>query len=794
MSQQQAGQPSISQPIKTQRVIVVSNRLPVALKRTGTTWQTRKTAGGLATAMQPVLLQRKGIWIGWSGETSATNDEKRGAIIKEWSEQYGYVAVDLDEDTAHGFYEGIANQALWPLFHHFPSQVRFNPEDWKSYVRANEIFRDEILKHLRPNDLVWIHDYHFLLLPQLLREAAPDISIGFFLHVPFPSSSVFRILPKREELLRGMLGADYLAFHTHRYLQHFRTSILRLLGLNSQMDRVEVGRRVVKLDALPIGIAPEEFNDLLLKNEETKKQLAQLKQSFGYRKIILGVDRLDYTKGIPERLRAYRKFLRDFPEWRGKVVLIQVAVPSRERVPKYGRLRKEVDELIGQINGDWSTPEWSPITYVRRSLPQSELAALYAAADVALVTPLRDGLNLVAKEYVACKSSGDGVLILSEFAGAAAEMGEALLVNPYDEEGLSNAIAKALSLGEAERRDRMMALYQRIHKNNVFAWGNRFIENLGQAVETRFEHGHGKPVALPSESLVTAFKEAQSRLMLLDYDGTLAPYASLPRDAVPTPLLINLLQRLGQDTRTMTVIVSGRARADLERWFGGIDNIWLAAEHGAIMRSPTSRQWEEPAPGMSNLWKKRVYPILEHFVDRTPGSFIEEKEFSLVWHYRMADPEFGDWLANDLVANLEHMLADSPVKPVKGQRTVEVKLVWANKGQVCSRFVLDESQPDFILAAGDDATDEDLFKQLPAGAWTIHVGPNRSRAKYFVSGPEDMVGLIAQLVDSNSLQTSLECDPGEARDDPASAQMPLHNTLNGRKLVSALNTAGTSAS
>lgn len=753
---------------------MVSNRLPVRLKRSGNSWQTRRAPGGLATAMKPLLEQGDGIWIGWTGESSSTDDEKRQAVLEDWSKQDGYFAVDLDGKTARGFYEGIANQALWPLFHHFPSQVRFSPEDWGAYVRANRIFCDEVLKHLGPNDLVWIHDYHFLLLPQMLREAVPDISIGFFLHVPFPSSSVFRILPKREELLRGLLGSDYIAFHTHRYLQHFRTSILRLLGLSSQMDRVELGRRIVRLDALPIGIAPKEFNDLLVKNEGTRNQLAELKQRFRYCKIILGVDRLDYTKGIPERLRAYRKFLRDSPEWRGKVVLIQVAVPSREQVPKYGRLRKEVDELIGQINGDWSTPEWSPITYLRRSLPQSELAALYAAADVALVTPLRDGLNLVAKEYVACKSSGDGVLILSEFAGAAAEMGEALLINPYDEEGLSNAIGRALSLSESERRDRMLALYRRVHKNNVFTWGNRFIENLGHAVKTRDGQVHGKPAALPSQNLVQAFEQARSRLILLDYDGTLAPYAALPQDAVPTASLISLLQRLGEDPLSVTVIVSGRARADLERWFGGIANIWLAAEHGAVLRSPATQEWDEHASGTSNLWKRRVYPILEHFVDRTPGSFIEEKEFSLVWHYRMADPEFGDWLANDLIANLEHMLADSPVKPIKGQRTVEVKLVWANKGQVCSRFVHSESQPDFILAAGDDATDEDLFTQLPSGAWTIHVGPNRSRAKYFVAGPDEMVDLIATLVDSRCAPSSTSPDPNKVSD---ALEVPLNDVL-----------------
>ena len=616
--------------------------------------------------MHPILRSSDGIWIGWSGDTSDTTDETRNAILKEWADKHRYFAVDLDQETAHGFYEGIANQALWPLFHHFPSLLRFDSEHWKAYVRANETFRDKVLKHLHPDDLVWIHDYHFLLLPQMLREAVPEVSIGFFLHVPFPSSSVFRIIPKREELLQGMLGADYLGFHTHRYLQHFRTSMLRLLGLTSQMDHVQFGKRIVRLDALPIGIAPHQFSDLLTKSAGTRKQLSELKQRFGYCKILLGVDRLDYTKGIPERLRAYRKFLQDYPEWRGKVVLIQVAVPSRERVPRYTRLRREVDELIGEINGDWSTPNWSPITYLRRNLPQGELAALYAGADVALVTPLRDGLNLVAKEYVACKSSGDGVLVLSEFAGAAAEMGEALLVNPYDEESLSSTIARALSLSETEKRDRMMALYRRVHKNNVFTWGDRFIKNLNTAVQTRSEQLHNEPLPLEKQQLLDAFHRAKSRLVMLDYDGTLAPFATLPQSAVPSSHLIEILECLVRDEHSIVALISGRLRVDLERWFAGIPNLWIAAEHGAVLWSPISRTWDQPHHDPSDEWKKRVYPILEHFVDRTPGSFIEEKDFSLVWHHRMADPEFGDWLANDLVANLDHMLAESPVKAVKG--------------------------------------------------------------------------------------------------------------------------------
>jgi trehalose 6-phosphate synthase/phosphatase len=704
--------------------------------------------------MHPLLQQNNGIWIGWTGDTTGSiEDEKRTAIIDGWAKQHRYFAVDLDPVIAHGFYEGIANQVLWPLFHHFPSLLRCDPADWNAYETVNKIFCAEILKHLRPHDLVWIHDYHFLLLPQMLREAVPGASIGFFLHIPFPSSSVFRILPKREQLLRGMLGADYLGFHTHSYLQNFRTSVLRLLGLSSQMDRIENGTRSVRLDALPIGIAADEFNVLLRRNETTRTQFVELKRRFGYRKIILAVDRLDYTKGIPERLRAYRRFLQDSPEWRDKVVLIQIAAPSRERVARYSKLRREVDQLIGEINGDWSTPNWSPITYVRRSLPQAELAALYAAADVALVTPLRDGLNLVAKEYVACKSTGDGVLVLSEFAGAAAEMGEALLVNPYDEEGMSRTIERALTLGDQERRDRMMALYRRVHKNNVFSWGKRFLDNLTAAVDSRSERAAGEPYPLPVDELVQSFAEAKSRLIMLDYDGTLAPYTVIPGQAAPSTELFELLKRLVQPDQSLIALVSGRSRVDLERWFGRVENIWLAAEHGAIWRSHLSSDWEQAHHTTSQEWKTRVHPILDHFVDRTPGSFIEEKEFSLVWHYRMADPEFGDWLANELVANLNNMLADSPVRAVKGQKTVEVKLFWADKGKVFSRLLSHLPEPEFILAAGDDITDEDLFAQVPPEAWTIHVGRTPSRAKYYVAGPDEFIQVLFRLSESLSNQS-----------------------------------------
>ena len=736
------------------RLVVVSNRLPFTLKRAGDGWRTERSTGGLATAMGPLLKESGGIWVGWSGDASDPADTRRRRLLERWASQDGYFAVDLPADVARGYYEGFSNQALWPLFHHFPILLSFDPEHWRAYREANERFRDEVVKRLRPGDVVWVHDYQLMLLPRLLREAVPDARVGFFLHIPFPSSSVFRLLPRREELLQGLLGADYLAFHTYSYLQNFRSSALRVLGVESRMDTVEHGGRRVRLDALPIGIAPREFTDLLDSDGETRRRLSKLRERYRGRHVLLGVDRLDYTKGIPERLRAFRRLLREAEDLRGRAVLIQVAVPSREAVPMYEELRGEVDSLVGQINGEFSTPDWTPIVYMRRGLARSELAALYAAADLAWVTPLRDGLNLVAKEYVACQRGGAGALVLSEFAGAASEMGEAFHVNPYDEEQMADTVRRALETPEEERRERMAALHKRVTHNNVFAWGERFIGNLRRAADARTEHAAALPPELPVGGAVKAFGEAESRLLLLDYDGTLVGYAQRPQYARPPAELIQLLGRLARRTATTVAVVSGRSRADLEGWFGGVAGLWLAAEHGAVIRPPGAAEWEHCYTGYSPEWKKDVFPFLEHYVERTPGSFVEEKEFSLVWHYRMSDPEFGEWLANELAHDLEHMLSDTHLRAVRGQKSVEVKMMWANKGEVMNRLSRECPAPGFLLAAGDDRTDEDLFARLPQTAWTIHVGESQSRARFRLPGPDELCALLRDFAGAGGAAAS----------------------------------------
>ncbi len=400
-----------------------------------------------------------------------------------------------------------------------------------------------MVEQYRPGDLLWVHDYQLMLLPRLLREALPDAAIGFFLHIPFPSSEVFRVLPEREDLLEGLLGADLVAFQTYCHLQHFRSCLRRVLGRESRLDEVEVDGRAVKLDALPIGIAPEEFT-ALLGTADTKRHIESLRQRYQGRRLLLAVDRMDYTKGIPERLRAYRRLLERAPELRGKVVLLQVAVPSRERIFSYDALRRQVNELVGEINGQFATPDWTPLVYIRRGISRAELVALYAMADVAWVSPLRDGMNLVAKEYVACKTGQDGVLVLSEFAGAAEEMGEALIVNPNDEERTAAIVETALAMPPDERQRRMSALQDRVCRNNVFAWSEQFLTMLQSAAADRGDSPSDRPAPLDVPRLVAAYRNAHRRLLFLDYDGTLVGFHQRPEDASPPPELLAVLRSL----------------------------------------------------------------------------------------------------------------------------------------------------------------------------------------------------------------------------------------------------------
>ena len=632
--------------------------------------------------MDPILRRAGGLWIGWSGTDEPPSEDAIQSLRNQ-----SCIAVDLPADLAARFYEGYSNGTLWPLFHSFTSRFQFDPETWDAYIQVNRRFCDAVIEQYSPGDRIWIHDYHLMLVPAMLRERLPDAAVGFFLHIPFPASDIFSLLPRGNELLAGLLGADLIAFHTHIHLQHFRRSLRRLLALESKVDTVEAAGRKVRLQALPIGIAPAEFLGAM-EEPASKEHLARVQKQYEGQKFILAVDRLDYTKGIPERLKTFRRLLRTQPELAGKVVLLQVAVPSRENIESYQDLTGEVNQLISEINGQFGRSDWVPVVYIHRDIPRADLVALYAFADVAWVSPLRDGMNLVAKEYVACKPDGKGVLVLSSFAGAAAEMGEALLINPYDEEYTASAIMRALSMDATEQRERMSAMHERVLRNDVFNWGDRFLSELDDAHNHRTDGHGGVPPLLPLDPLLDVYRAATRRLLLLDYDGTLVGFYPRPQDAVPDPALRELLTRLAADPSNLVFVVSGRTAWDIERWFGQVPNLGLAAEHGARYRSAGTAEWQ--AHSTESQWKSKVRPILDHFVARTPGSFVEEKEYALVWHYRSAEPEFGDWLATELVSMLEGMLADTELRAYRGNMIVEVKPGWANKGEFVRALVANE--------------------------------------------------------------------------------------------------------
>jgi len=666
-----------------------------------------------------------------------------GSSLLDQLKQQGLYPVALSARLVKHFYEGYANQTLWPLFHPFPSRLVFDPAGWEAYVEANKRFLDAIVSEARPGDLIWVHDYQLMLLPQMIRKALPDARIGFFLHIPFPSSSVFRVLPRREELLQGVLGADFVAFQTHTHLQHFRSSLLRILGLESRMDQLELEGRPVRLEALPIGVAANVFTRDLLNHATIRRHLEHLRERFRNQRVLLAVDRLDYTKGIPERLRSFRCLLAANPGFRGRIVLVQIAVPSRERVPSYQQLRREVNELVGSINGEYGTTQWTPVVFMQRSVSRPELAALYSYADIAWVTPLRDGMNLVAKEYVCCQHDGSGALILSEFAGAAAEMGEALLVNPYDEERTAACVAAALRMPINERRRRMRALHDRVSRNNSAVWADRFIQGLKRASEERIKYTAGR-TAPDAEGMKNAFRSATVRRLVIDYDALLVGDTDYGTQPAPPSELLSCLEDLATSPDTYIALISSRSSADLAEQFADETPLWLVAEQGAMQRRPGSRTWKCFNTSCSTDWKKRVKEFLEAFVDRTPGSFIEEKEHALVWHCRTFEPEFGDWLANELVAMLEQLLAETELRAIRGQNYVEVRPVWASKKNAVRSLLTAWPATGFCLTLiGDD--DEDVFEVLPEQAITVRVGLGFSRARFQVAGPLHAIAFLSKI-------------------------------------------------
>ncbi|HCU22273.1 MAG TPA: bifunctional alpha,alpha-trehalose-phosphate synthase (UDP-forming)/trehalose-phosphatase [Candidatus Atribacteria bacterium] len=725
------------------RLVIISNRLPISIqKKPGGSIEYQRSAGGLATGLGSFYKNYESLWIGWPGIAREQLKIGEFKIIQDTLKEEKCYPVFLSRKDVDRYYNGFCNRTIWPLFHYFPTYVKYDNEYWETYKKVNKIFFDTVAEILQPDDLVWIHDYQLMLLPNLIREMYPEIIIGFFLHIPFPSYELFRLLPWRNEILMGFLGSNLIGFHTYDYARHFQSSVRQLLGLDSLLGQVNVDGRIVKVDAFPMGI-DYHFYSQASKNKEIINESDKLKEKFGNRKIVISVDRLDYTKGIINRLKAIDLFLEKNPEYEKKFTLVLVVVPSRIGAKNYFLLKKQIDEMVGYINGKYGSIDWIPIWYLYRQLQLMNLTALYNIADVALVTPLRDGMNLVAKEYLATKAERKGVLILSEMAGAARELGEAIIVNPNDVEGIVEAIKKAFSLSDEEQIEMNRIMNRRLSRYTIEKWAKEFLDNLIKARDTQLAYTTKKLTKTIRSRIQNDYISAQHRLLLLDYDGTLVSFADAPRKAKPDEKLFTLLEKLTSDERNQVVIISGRKKDTLESWFD-LSRLILVAEHGAWLKKvPDDWQTIEP---LSNQWKEQIRPLMEHYVDWTPGSFLEEKDFSLVWHYRKADPNLADVRTKELENALLDLIANLNLGVLRGNKIVEVKNVSINKGRIAS-LLLNDYPSDFILAIGDDYTDEDIFSVLPETAHTIKMGIGSTHAHYSIQSPGDVRQLLLELTE-----------------------------------------------
>jgi trehalose 6-phosphate synthase/phosphatase len=736
-------------------LVVASNRLPVVVDLSGDgEVHTSPSAGGLVSALRG--LDRPHLWVGWPGTSVPAGHER---AVADALAPDGLHPVFLSDAEAEQHYTHMCNETIWPLFHYFVSGLRFSDEAWAAYVAVNDRFADTIAGVAEPGARVWVHDFHLALVPAALRSRRPDLTIGFFLHIPFPSSEIYRLLPTRRELLHGILGADYVGFHTGDYVRHFRSACLRILGMESEPQQIAFDGRAVGIGAHPIGIDVEGFR-ATLEDPETARIAAELEQRYRDKQVVLGVERLDYTKGIPEKLDAFERILELEPERAANTTLLQVLVPSRLESAEYTAKRNEIEQRIAHLNGRFGQFGTTPVEYLHRSISLQELVALYRRADVMMVTPLRDGMNLVAQEYVLCQSAPEppggrhGTLLLSEFAGAAQVLPGALLVNPWDAGDLAGRLLQALALDSAERTRRLDLMADRVVQLESRAWARGFLARLERFATGPKPHFPERLDDAGIGRIARRLHGARRRTFLLDYDGTLRELVPHPSLAAPTTELRDVLLRLATLPRTDVHVVSGRTRESLDAWLGDLP-VHLCAEHGAFAREPHG-VWRSIVD-IDLSWLEAAEELLRRTCEDVPGSVVERKETSVAWHYREAEPEYGQWRAHELLAALGQALSGLPAEVITGHRVIEIRARGVNKG-LYMRHLGSTSAPGWaILAAGDDLTDDDLFDALPDGSIAVHVGPPRPRGRnstghtrYTVDTPAALRRALGHLVDDLS--------------------------------------------
>ncbi|MES2745386.1 MAG: bifunctional alpha,alpha-trehalose-phosphate synthase (UDP-forming)/trehalose-phosphatase [Bdellovibrionota bacterium] len=710
------------------RTLIVSHRLPFNVVIKDQDFHLETSVGGLATGLMP-LLQSNNLWLGWSGSNKKVSAKMSEAIHKDFTDR-GCIPIEFSDDDHHPFMDDMCNGVIWPLYHYQVGNLPLQFAGWDEYVKCNKKVADAIARVAKPGDLIWIHDYHFQLVPEMLRERNLDVKIGFFLHIPFPAYEMFRILPWRKEILKGLLGADLIGFHTQDYLDHFIDSVDQILNADTDESSVTLVDRTVQLNTFPLGVDPSELSRAFDGDNSLAQALHHVREEHPELKIFLSVDRLDYTKGLARKLLAFEYLLENNPSLRGKLMLVQIAPPSRGDVPAYKKFRRQLDEYVGRINGKFSTPVYQPIFYLTRSFHPQEIYQVYKDVDVMLVTPVRDGMNLVAKEFIASRDDDDGVLVLSEFAGASSELHEALMINPYDICQMAQCFKTAVAMPKPEREARMRALRERVIHFHTADWAKSFLDQLSSvpAQLRRIQFDHPKFLARDI---------AEKNLPLeitLDYDGTLFPIVKVPASAVPDQELRELLKRLSE--RSDLHIVSGRPMRELKSWFAGIA-VHLHAEHGAVNEAQDSMVSSHEVETIQKLSRG-----LQKIAGKYAGTRVETKLFSCCFHYRNASPQSAERAANEAQKFIEDFYPDMQV--LNGKKTVEARYPHLNKGVVIHEL-LQKVTLSCIVAIGDDRTDEDMFQAVPDDGFTIVVGAHASNARYRLKDSDDVRSLLAEL-------------------------------------------------
>ncbi|MBN2105171.1 bifunctional alpha,alpha-trehalose-phosphate synthase (UDP-forming)/trehalose-phosphatase [bacterium] len=721
------------------QLIIVSNRLPVSVEKEAEEFKLQQSMGGLATGLSSYHQNRESIWIGWNGIASDELRQKEPEEINRllWEHDHCH-SIFISSGELNLYYYGFCNRTLWPLFHNFPTFVAYDENQWQCYRNMNERFRDAVLNYAQPDDTIWVHDYHLMLLPGLLRQALPDAKIGFFLHTPFPSYEIYRLLPWRKEILKGLMGANLIGFHTHDYVNHFFNSVRRLIGMEHSFGQYMVNNHALIVDAFPMGIDYKRFAG---KTEgKQKKEHVQSKWDENT-KIILSVDRLDYTKGILHRLAAFDQFLEKHPEYHYKVTMLLIAVPSRTHVASYRELKDQLDQVIGRLNGKYASINWMPVWYFYRGFSLEKLIELYRIADVALLTPIRDGMNLIAKEFVAAQVDKQGGLILSEMAGAANELPEALIVNPNDTKAVAEAIYRALEIPAEEwsRRNRFMR--ERIRRYDIYTWVHDFMQHLESVVRKDQSIGTHRFRQKDEEQLITNYRRSAHRLLLFDLDEFLMDPDRMKSESPERPIMAEILMRLSREPDNEVVLLSGLDQDKLTDMFEK-SSVHLYASQGAWIREYEEEWHEYLRPDTS--WKQIITPILDSFVSRTPGSYIDEQAYSLFWHYEKVSPKLREARIAELKSTLIGLTANHDVKVGHGYSYIEVRSSGLSKARNVS-FWLSSRSWDFILAIGDDWTDEEIFSVLPSSAYSIKIGSEWSKARFWISKPEEVQRLLDQL-------------------------------------------------